>query len=162
MRLTSWIFLVPLWFSNQYISFFFFLNYFFLFLLHLPTQLRISYLVQLHFHSWSMYNFFYIIFALCLLYYCFDKLQFAKSKFMIYFKRSLTNFRQHNKNTSIFFLYDQFFISWVLARMTFSPTLLVFSEIIMNKKFIYFYKKQKQKKPTHLQSISWLIEKLLT
>ena len=70
MRLTSWTFLVPLWFSIQYVffsfSFFlFFLFVFSFFFFHLPTELRISYLVQLHFHSWSMYKIdFFLSFSL--------------------------------------------------------------------------------------------------
>ena len=159
MRLTSWTFLVPLWFSIQYFFFIFFFHSFFF---HLPTELRISYLVQLHFHSWSMYkiDFFFIIFALCLLYYNCDKLQYAKSKVMRHFKRSLMtlNFRKYNKNTFIFFLHDQFSFLECLPGWHFPQ--LCWCLARYEQEIIFFNKKHLQQKPTHLQSSSWPIVRL--
>ena len=53
---------------------------------------------------------FFIIFALCLLYYNCDKLQYAKSKVMRHFKKSLMtlNFRKYNK----ILLYSSFTINF--------------------------------------------------
>ena len=95
----------------------------------------------------------FIIFALCLLYYDFDKLQFAKSKVMRHFKRSLItlNFRKYNK----ILLYSSFTINFHFLSACQDDIFPNFAGVQrdMNKKLFFLTKNIYNKNP-HIYRVS--------
>jgi hypothetical protein len=158
MRLTSWTFLVSIVIFNSFITIFFsfffsFFSFVFsFFFFHLPTELRISYLVQLHFHSWSMYKIGLYHFRFMLASLRFWQIIICKKKGYETFQKVYDTLEFQQILQKYFYILPSrsIFISWVLARMTFSPTLLVFSEIWTTN---YFLTKNNNKNP-HIYRVS--------